>query len=44
MNRKTIPCPEPRRQEVRVDADLDGLKDNEKRELEEFIPNTPIFS
>lgn len=26
---------------MKVDAHLDGLKDNEKRELGEFMPNDP---
>lgn len=41
MDRKSIPCPEPRGQEVKVDVDVDELEDNENRELRELIPDDP---
>lgn len=39
MDRKSIPCPEPRGQEVKVDVDVDELEDNENGELREMMPD-----
>lgn len=39
MDRKSIPCPEPRGQEVKVDVDVDELEDNENGELKEMMPD-----
>lgn len=41
MDRKSVPCPEPRGQEVKVDVDVDELEDNENGELREMMPDEP---